>query len=221
MEGHDFLTALGRQLTRELTEHEEIRYFVGEHPSLIGAYAEASLRRFIARVVAPLQVSTGTIIYEGNISNKPPQLDAIIWSPTPVPAIFENAGFAVVPRGSAHGFIEIKSSSYTGTGRAIAKMLAYDEELIQPRAENYIGALGVVCIEQKPDKTLLDLVEQKRAVIMLKRKGNSLLPNPEGIWTLVNYLTKLRLRAKGTEGQWLVNFPFIDTAPTRPKVEPS
>src|SRR5262249_17046070 len=120
MEGHEFLVLLANQLARELTAHETIRAFVGHHSVLIGAHSEASLRRFIARVVAPLNVSTGTIVYEGNIGKEPPQLDAIVWSPAPVPAIFEDADFAIVPRGSAHGFIEIKSSSYSGVGNDIA-----------------------------------------------------------------------------------------------------
>src|SRR5205085_8350715 len=102
MEGHEFLVLLASQLARELTAHETIRSFVGQRNwVLIGAHAEASLHRFIARVVAPLNVSTGTIVYEGNVGKEPPQLDAIIWSPAPVPAVFEDAGFAIVPRGSA------------------------------------------------------------------------------------------------------------------------
>jgi hypothetical protein len=216
MEGHEFLNLLGHQLAHELTAHETIRHFVGRHPVLIGTYAEASLRKFIARVVSPLKVSTGTVIYEGNVGKEPPQLDAIVWSPAPVPAVFEDADFAIVPRGSAHGFIEIKSSSYSGTGEDIARKLAFDEELIQPRWEGYLGALGVVCVATIPDKTLLQLVKDKRAVILLDMDGDAAVPSAEAIWTLVNYLTQLRLRAREVEGRWMVNFPLISSGAPLP-----
>src|SRR4030095_5606067 len=141
MEPGEYLKLLGNQLAHELTAHDKIRAFVGSHPVLIGDYAEASTRDFISRVVTPLKVSTGTILYEGNIGH-PPQLDAIVWSPIVGPAIFENANFAIVPRGNAHGFLEIKSTSYRGTGNNIAKKLAYEEELMYPRLEGHAGARG-------------------------------------------------------------------------------
>ena len=119
MEPREYLKLFGSQLAHDLTAHDKIRDFVGNHPVLIGNYAEAAVRDFISRMVTPLKVSTGTILYEGNIGN-PPQLDAIVWSPILAPAIFENANFAIVPRGSAHGFLEIKSTSYKDTGKDIS-----------------------------------------------------------------------------------------------------
>src|SRR5262245_58081930 len=165
MEAQEWLDLLGCQLAHELTAHDKIRAFVGSHPALIGNYAEESTRNFISRVVTPLRVSTGTILYEGNVGKAPPQLDAIVWSPILVPAIFENANFAIVPRGSAHGFLEIKSTSYSDVGEEIAEKLAHEDELIQPRLEGHAGALGVVCVETKPNKKLRQLVREKRAVI--------------------------------------------------------
>jgi hypothetical protein len=132
MESQEHLKLLGHQLAHELTAHDKIRAFVGSHPVLIGNYAEASIRDFISRMVTPLKVSTGTILYEKNIGN-PPQLDAIVWSPILTPAIFENGNFAIVPRGNAHGFLEIKSTSYSDAGEDIAKKLAYEDELIRRR----------------------------------------------------------------------------------------
>jgi hypothetical protein len=220
MDPHLYLELLGRQLAHELTAHETIRDFVGSNSDLIGKYAEASVRSFIARVVSPLKVSTGTIIYEGNIKTKLPQLDVIVWSPAPVPAVFENGDFAIVPRGSAHGFLEIKSSSYSsGAIEEIAERLQYHDELIQPRWDGYFGALGVVCVETGSSKKLRGLVEQKRAVTLLRQDGDSLVANPDGIWTLVNRLTDLRLRAKATEGQWQINFPLLD--PNKPLPKPA
>ena len=217
MEPQEYLKLLGRQLAHELTAHDTIRAFVGRHPELIGNYAEESTRNFISRVVTPLKVSTGTILYEGNVGKAPPQLDAIVWSPILVPAIFENANFAIVPRGSAHGFLEIKSTSYSGTGKDIAETLAYEDELIQPRLEGHAGALGVVCVATKPDKKLRQLVKERRAVILLNLDNDKAAPNPDGIWTLANYLIGLRLRAIACEGRLRVNFPRIIPDAPKPK----
>jgi len=207
MDPQKYLELLGSQLAHELTAHDKIRAFVGRHPDLIGNYAEASTRDFISRVVAPLKVSTGTILYEENYGKEPPQLDAIVWSPNPVPAIFEGGNFAIVPRGSAHGYFEIKSSSYKNTGEVVAQKLAYAEKLIVPRLEGYIGALGVVCVATKPDKKLLQLVKEKRAAILLCMKNGELTPNPAGIWTLVNFLTTLRFQARAFQATHAVNYP--------------
>jgi hypothetical protein len=227
METREYLKLLGRQLAHELTAHDKIRTFVGSHPDLIGDYAEASTRDFISRVVTPLKVSTGTILYEGNIGN-PPQLDAIVWSPIVGPAIFENANFAIVPRGNAHGYLEIKSMSYSSkVGKDIAQKLAHEEKLIQPHLKDLknffpqlkdaVGALGVVCVATKPDKTLRRLVEEKRAVILLDMDNGELEPNPAGIWTLVNYLLGLRLRAIACEGRLRVNSQLISSDEPQPK----
>jgi hypothetical protein len=225
MEPQEYLKFLGRQLAHELTAHDKIRAFVGRHPDLIGDYAEASTRDFISRVVTPLKVSTGTILYEGNVGKKPPQLDAIVWSPNPVPAIFEGGNFAIVPRGSAHGYLEIKSMSYSSkVGKDIARKLAHEEELIQPRLKDYfpelkdpVGALGVVCVATKPDKKLLQLVEEKRVVILLRMDNGKLEPNPGGIWTLVNFLTMVRFRARFFEANESVNYAPVSIDAPQPK----
>jgi hypothetical protein len=218
MEGQAYLRMLGEQLAHELTAHETIRKFVGQHHTLIGAYAEASVRKFIARVVSPLRVSTGTILYETNVGQKPPQLDAIVWSPNPVPSIFENGDFAIVPRGSAYGFLEIKSSSYSDTGKEVARQLSFAEELIQSRLKGYLGALGVVCIEMEPDKILRQLVKDKRAVTLLTMNGGAMEPSVEGIWTLVNFLTQLRLWAREAEALTFINFLGVDSDVALPKL---
>src|SRR5262245_11742275 len=214
MEPQEYLKLLGRQLAHELTAHDKIRAFVGRHPDLIGDYAEASTRDFISRVVTPLKVSTGTILYEGNVGKKPPQLDAIVWSPNPVPAIFEGGNFAIIPRGSAHGYLEIKSKTYSSkVGQDIAEKLAYEEELIKPHLKEHYpdlkgpaGALGVVCLATRPDKKLRQLVEEKRAVILLDMDNGEVKPNPGGIWTLVNFLTMVRFRAREFQAIYAVNY---------------
>jgi hypothetical protein len=223
MEPQEYLKHLCRQLAHELTAHDKIRAFVGRHPDLIGNYAEASTRDFISRVVTPLKVSTGTILYETNYGKEPPQLDAIVWSPNPAPAIFEGGNFAIVPRGSAHGFIEIKSKAYSSkVGKDIVQKLSHERDLIHPRLKDFIPgwgdhfyALGVVCVATRPDKTLRQLVEQKRAAILLDMDDNNeVSPNIDGIWTLVNFLILLRRRARLIEAVQDVNYlPVSPDAP--------
>lgn len=197
---------LASQLAQELTAHNTIRNFVGMHPALIGAYAEASVIQFIKRIVFPLRVSTGTIIYEGNVGKKPPQLDIIIWSPAPVPAVFENGDYAIVPRGSAHGFIEIKSTDYSSSVKDISTCLDHESELIQPKIEGYRGALGIVCLAQKKtSKIMRDLIADNRGLILLKQEGDHTVPNPDGVWTLINFLAHVRLRASAIDGRLTVN----------------
>ncbi len=208
MEPDQYLDMLASQLAQELTAHDTIRQFVGSHPTLIGAYAEASVIKFIKRVVAPLRVSTGTIIYEGNVGKKPPQLDTIIWSPTPVPAVFENGDFAIVPRGSAHGYLEIKSTDYSGTGSLITDRLNSENELIQPVVEGLSCAMGVICLAQhQPNKNIQRLIDDGRAAILLNMKNDRAIPNPSGVMALINFLACVNRRAAILNGRIHVTEP--------------
>lgn len=108
-------------------------------------------------------------------------------------------------------------------GKDIVQKLSHEGELIQPRLKDFIPgwgdhfyALGVVCIATKPDKTLRQLVEQKRAVILLDMDDNNeVTPNIDGIWTLVNFLTLLRRRARLIEAVQDVN--YVPVSPDAPR----
>src|SRR5437762_2313904 len=108
---------LAEALTLELTSNSVIRQFTN-NSALIGTFAEATVRRFIERTVAPLRVSRGAIIYEGNCGTKkksqPAEIDSIIWTPGFLPAAFETGDFALVCRGSAVAALEVKSTNYSG-----------------------------------------------------------------------------------------------------------
>jgi len=81
---------------------------------LVGDYAEARIREFISNVVFPLRVSRGAVISETicKVPKTVPQIDTIIWSPNPAPAIFTAGDFALVPRSNVFGILEVKSSIY-------------------------------------------------------------------------------------------------------------
>src|SRR4051812_44709650 len=102
MTGKQFLVALADQLARDLTANGAIKRFTN-CTDLIGAYAEATVRQLVARIVSPLRISHGAIIYEGICPDDVPQIDTIIWRPAPMPAVFEVGEFAMVPRDSAVG----------------------------------------------------------------------------------------------------------------------
>jgi hypothetical protein len=79
--------------------------------TVTGAYAEQAVRELVRRYVSPLHVSTGAVVDVSNeIGECVPQLDTIIWAPCPVAAIYHRGDFAIVPRGSSFGVLEIKSS---------------------------------------------------------------------------------------------------------------
>src|SRR5947209_5396581 len=129
MHPREFVDHLIEQLARELTANNAIRKFT-TNKDIIGAYAEASVRQLVARIVDPLRVSRGGIVWEGICPDDVPQVDTIIWSPCPMPAMFEAGDFALVPRGSAHGFLEIKRSNYKNTvGEKLTVALDREQDL--------------------------------------------------------------------------------------------
>ena len=208
------MDALASQLAHELTAHGALRSFVGRNYNLIGAYAEASVRQFIKRVVAPLHISTGTILYESNCGQCPPQLDVIVWSPIVAPAIFESGEFAIVPRGNAHAFLEIKSSNYDcALGGEIERVLSYQSELIVPSlGAAFDMALGVVCVRSTSvkDPTLDTLVAAKRAVVLMDDDGGRFTPRPRDVWQLIAFLLNVRKRAKVFDGEVKPVYPSVE-----------
>src|SRR5262245_53254273 len=99
MSGKLFLNELALQLIHELQPNQSIKKFA-DNVVIKGAYAEATLRQFVSRVVAPLRVSTGAVISEQSYERpkEVKQIDIIIWAPSPVPAVFCAGDFALVPR---------------------------------------------------------------------------------------------------------------------------
>ncbi|MDL2008476.1 DUF6602 domain-containing protein, partial [Vibrio parahaemolyticus] len=104
------------QLVNSLTANNEIIKFTS-NPAVIGAYAESAVTELIRNFMTPHICSTGSLIGTAQVGEKLKQLDLMIWSPTPLPAIFDTAGFALVPQQSVHGVIEIKRSTYSSVGK--------------------------------------------------------------------------------------------------------
>lgn len=69
------------------------------------------------------------------------------------------------------------------------------------------GALGVVCLREHgiSDPDLDDLIEARRSVVLLEDEGGTVLPRPEAITLLVNFLAAVRLFAISSDGLTRVN----------------
>lgn len=215
MDANEFLNSLAGQLVRDLSSQGAIGSLT-TNPELKGAYAEALIRVFIKRAVAPLRVSRGAIISEQNSPQDVKQLDAIIWSPNPLPAIFEAEDFAIVTRGCAWGFLEVKSSNYKGTSKTIKEKLDLESTLLvrpawftKPDGRHYQRSIGVICIYdmEKSDGELAKLIEEKRVVAMLQKQGGSEVLSPRGadIFYLFNFLADISMIAAAQGFQIRVN----------------
>lgn len=233
MNGKEFIEKITEQMGHMLQPSSSIKEFT-TNPDITGAYAEACLRQFVSNVVAPLRVCTGGVISE-QLCSKPkevPQVDTVIWSPSPAPAIFTAGNFGLVPRGSVFGILEIKRSVYSKVGSDLTKQLdkkhvfrlvadicrQHYEGFLSQCTKNQSGtnsvsyptfpALGViVCQEagQNPDQKLQELVKKGLAVVLLKKKNEIFTPNPQAIPRLVNFLVMTRKRARVMEGKELIN----------------
>lgn len=214
MDSRDFLEQLAKQLANDLKGNDQIRGFT-TNSDLIGAYAEATVRSLVVRCVSPLLVSRGAIVYEGNCPNSVMELDTIIWQPRPVPAVFEVGDFAIVPRASAVAFLEVKRSAYGGCGTSMKDRLDQVDELVPlfgeyvtPEHYEYLQAraFGVVCLRKanQHDSALDDLVAGKKAVVLLREKDGVIDPDARAVYNLINFLTKVRLRAAILDGMFVV-----------------
>jgi hypothetical protein len=187
-----FLDFFATPLVEELKAIEGLKRFTS-NTDVIGAHAEAVVRRLVRRVVDPLHVSTGAVISERMCSepDKIPQLDTIIWLPCPAPAIFEVGDFCLVPRGSAMAIMEIKRSAHAGvaaklkprlTPEFVRKVVADDPPgwvgTSDPRLYPDFPGLGVVCLResQAKDSALDELVRAGSCVIILEQTNGGLAP---------------------------------------------
>lgn len=230
MTGNEFLKQLANQLASELSQNPAIKTFLS-NSDVIGAYAEASVRQFVSHIVSPLRVSTGAVIDEQLCSepDKVPQLDTIIWSPSPAPAIFRVGEFGLVPRSSCFGIMEIKRSAYDNGQDKMKLLLDREMDLVaevcrtQVR-EHYISGgapnnplfmhpvIGVICLKMKGQSTskLDKFIADGRAVVLLEQQDDgSYKANAEDIHRLVNFLILTRARANHMDGRDLVNVTLL------------
>ena len=173
MQLKQFLRSLAEQLVHELEPILKIKE-VTRNSALLGAYTEAAMRRLIARVVHPMHVSTGAII-DFPMPHTLVQIDAVIWSPFPAPGIFEIDEFALVPRSSAFGVLEIKRSNYTGVDEKIEEFSALASSLVaapnEKAGDHGHPGMGIVCVlEGSISARLKVLFDSDKAVAIFHKQ---------------------------------------------------
>ena len=223
MKPKDFLDAVAQQLIQELTPTAHIKTFTS-NPAVIGAYAEAAVRSLVARIIAPLRVCTGAIIGPELCADPKsvPQIDTIIWDPSPCPAIFSCGEFGLVPQGSCFGILEIKRSLYSNLAAKFSKLFGNDRvfSLVSPRIKGvgigpskcpHFPALGVVCLREpgQSDRDLRELIDRKRVVVLLEPNADDFRPNPVAVFQLLNFLISTRQVARTVGGCDLINLTLF------------
>jgi len=186
---------MAQQLAHELHLVATMKEVTDSLP-LLGAYAEAAVRRLVMRMVSPMRMCTGAILDFPPVA-KLRQLDAIIWAPYPAPAILEGDGFGLVPRSSAFGVLEVKRSNYRDIDGALedfALTFTTAKPTMLSSSEDYsiytTPGIGVVCVlEKKVSKRLAALFDDQRAVAIINAiDGREPKVCAEGILRLINFL---------------------------------
>ena len=215
----DFLEALAPHLVPELRPPSEFARFT-RNPAVVGAYVESAVRNLIVRYVAPLRVSTGAVIDQ---SNKPydarlPQVDTIVWAPSPAPAVFQVGEFALVSRSSAFAVLEVKSSAYDTASldkRLSQKLIRQLTADAVPEEQAHLGAfsagLGVVCVRlaTQSKRSLARMRNADKVVVLFDQEGETYKPRVKDIYRLVNFLAAVRLRARLHEGKVAINLGVL------------
>jgi hypothetical protein len=176
MEMLQYLTNIAEQLVHEVQPVLQIKG-VTANTDLLGKYAEASLRRLVRRVVYPMRVSTRAVL-DYLMPDRLRQIDIVIWAPFPAPAVFEVEDFALVPRSSAFGLIEVKRSNYNGADTALEKFVGEEAAAIVAEPDEKIGdsdtaGRGVISVlENTPSARLQTLLEQEKVVALFEKQGS-------------------------------------------------
>jgi len=211
----EYLRGLADQLVHELQPTVSVKQFT-DNPNLLGAYAEAAIRRLIRRVVHPMHVSTGAVL-DFPVPSSLRQRDVIIWAPFPAPAVFEVEGFALVPRSSAFGVLEIKRSNLGSAVADLEQFVAEAVGSVAARGGPYrddpqravLGVIGV--LETKPSARLQQLIEERRIVAVLSKTSEEVTVRPNDVFTLVNTLHfvswRYRVQSSGPDFPEIVPIP--------------
>lgn len=190
MDTKEYLSLIAEQLVHELEPILKIKE-VTSNTELLGKYAEALIRRLARRVVEPMRVSTGAVL-DHPLQDPLRQRDMIIWAPFPVPGIFEVDDFALVPRSSAFGILEVKRSNYSDVDKALEQFYEKAPEIaaaVEPKlGEKRNPGMGVISVLDKPlSNKLRSLIEKERVVALFEKDGSSVTVRPKDVLVLVNY----------------------------------
>lgn len=206
VEVRKYLANIAAQLVHELQPVLQIKE-VTSNTDLLGKYAEACLRRLARRVVYPMRVSTGAVL-DYPMPDRLRQIDIVIWAPFPAPAVFEVEDFALVPRSSAFGIIEVKRSNYKSVDIDLKRFVDTEPAAIVAEPDEKIGdirtaGMGVVSVlENTPSSRLQSLLDQEKVVAIFDKRGSQVRVRSKDVLVLINFLQyvswRYRVRAAQT-----------------------
>jgi len=183
-----YYTDVGSALARRVAAAEEVLGFTS-NTDVIGALAEGAVNQLIRDMVAPARVSSGTVLSPKQQNRKTLQVDTIIWTPMPLPALYEFGSVAIVPYESVLAAIEVKRSDYSSGMTKLAELTDQASDLMRGKTT----FMGVVCVvEDSPSDRLLEMVQKKQCVWLLTRTDKGIVPNPHGVLTLSQFLVHTR-----------------------------
>jgi hypothetical protein len=146
-----------------------------------------------------MRICTGAIL-DFPMPEKLTQLDVIIWSPFPVPAVFESQGFGLVPRSSAFGVLEVKRSNYPDAISDLDEFSRNIGSVFDPPhgAVDDFGrtnGMGVVSVlTQPPCARLQTLISEQKAVAIFDATGEVPTVRAADVLTLTNFLFRVSWR---------------------------
>ena len=215
MEPSKYLEFIASQLVHELTPVLSVKG-VTANTDLLGKYTEAAVARLVRRVVHPMHVSTGAVI-DYPIPVPLRQIDLIIWAPFPAPAVFEVGEFALVPKSSAFGVIEVKRSNYSGVEDSMESFLedarihkTVSSPVSQPADFGRLAAICVISVlEARPSSRLQSMMDRGEVVAVFERLGQGVSVRSRDVLNLINFLhfVTWRYRSQGADQA----FPQIRT----------
>lgn len=213
---NEYLNQFAHQLVHELRPIVNVKE-VTANSEILGAYTEAAVRSLIRRMVHPMHVSTGAVL-DYPMPATLHQLDVIVWAPFPAPGIFHVGDFALVPRSSAFGVLEVKRSSYGGVEEKIEAFVAKAPELVAAHGGSsrddpdkaFMAVIGV--LDNPPSRRLVQLMEAGHALAIFERDGESreVHVRHSDVICLVNFLHYVSWRYRVRSAQ--PRFPEFGTS---------
>ena len=200
-----FLDFIAQQFAHELKPVLAMKS-VTSNSALLGSYAEAAVKKLIRRAVQPMNICTGAVL-DFPMPESLKQIDLIVWSAFPVPALFEVEEFGIVPKSSVFGLIEIKRSNYSRVDQQLEDFFAAAPQLIEGGCGH---TFGVICVlNDNPSARLQYLIDEKRVSVMLDARGGSeveLKVRRADVLNLLNFLAQIthRYHAMKTKGAFQV-----------------
>lgn len=199
-----------RQLRRFVPKVKELT-----NPALTGGFIEEVVRGFVADWIGHRQLMTGTLYSERDASQKPMQIDGIVYDPTKGPTVLREGNFGVVHPAFCDGIIEIKMTFKNYTDPKEFPGLSKLEAKLNQMHERYLSHLpschvmGIVIADDDPASiemsdysdanknpvpfNAIDTVPLKPIFILFKHNNGEFEPRLKDIENMMRAIYHLRV----------------------------